>query len=158
MRMGEFPVASEVVLEVHDMEGAVHGFQVVVLPIHFHGGVHVLLIEAQVSAGFPQVGSSDVRGIDEVVAALAMLVAPEVFCDAADQRALWMPYDEAWAGLVMDGEEVELLAQDSMVAFLGFFDVVEALFERFLGTQRLCRRCVGALVGSHRRASMRRRR
>ena len=51
-----------------------------------------------------------------LIAAADALVAHPVFHDLADDAALGMPEDEAGAGDLLDAEEVELLAEDAMVA------------------------------------------
>ena len=53
-----------------------------------------------------------------------------------------MPEDEAGAGELLNGEQVELLAEQAMVALLGFFELVEVVVELFLGVER---RAVDAL-------------
>ena len=46
-----------------------------------------------------------------------------------------MPEDEACAGELLNAEEVELLAQDAMVAARGFFEAGEVGIEIFLGEE-----------------------
>ena len=40
-----------------------------------------------------------------------------------------MPEDKSWPRQFLNREQIELLAQDAMVAFLGFFDLVEIVIE-----------------------------
>src|SRR3974390_3009572 len=47
-----------------------------------------------------------------------------------------MPEDEAGAGELLNGEEIELLAEQAVVAALGFFELVEVVVELFLGVER----------------------
>src|SRR4029077_5599140 len=70
--------------------------------------------------------------IDEIVAALHERVAEPVFHFAANDAALRMPEDEAGAGVFLDAEEIELLAEAAMVAALGFFELVKIVVEIFL--------------------------
>jgi hypothetical protein len=75
-----------------------------------------------------------VRRVDELIAAAEALVAHPVFHDLADDGAFGMPEDEAGAGELLNAEEVELLAEDAMVAARGFFKAgevgVEILFRK----------------------------
>ena len=116
---GQVPIATGGRLVVHDVEGAVHRFQVVLLPLHLHGRVHVLAVEVQVAAGLPQVGPPHVRGVDQLIAGPDVLLSPEVLDDAADAGALGMPDDKAGAHLLVDGEEVQLSAQGAVVSAAG---------------------------------------
>ena len=72
------------------------------------------------------------RRVDELVAAAEALVAHPVFHHLADDGALGMPEDEACAGQLLNAVEVELLAQDAMVAPRGFFQAGEVGFKIFL--------------------------
>ncbi len=74
----------------------------------------------------------DVRRVDELVAAAEALVAHPVFHDLADDGALGVPEDEAGAGELLNAEEVELLAEDAMVAARGFFEAREVGVEILL--------------------------
>ena len=84
------------------------------------------------AADLPEFAAHDVRRVDELVAAAEALVAHPVFHDLADDGALGMPEDEAGAGELLNAEEVELLAQDAMVAARGFFKAGEVGVEIFL--------------------------
>ena len=76
------------------------------------------------------------RRVDEQIAAAQALVAHPVFHDLADDGALGMPEDEAGAGELLNAEEVELLAEDAMVAARGFFKAREVRVEIFLREER----------------------
>ena len=117
------------------MDGAVHGLEPVFGVIELHGGVHVARVEALVAADLPEFAAHDVRRVDELVAAAEALVAHPVFHDLADDGALGVPEDEACAGELLNAEEVELLAQDAMVAARGFFKAGEVGVEIFLGEE-----------------------
>ena len=60
-----------------------------------------------------------------LVAAADAFLAHPVFHGLADEAALGMPEDEAGAGDLLDGEEVELLAEDAVVARLDLFELLE---------------------------------
>jgi hypothetical protein len=67
-----------------------------------------------------------------MVAAADTLVAHPVFHDFADHGALGMPEDEAGAGDLLNAEEVELLAEEAMIALGDFFEAGEVGVEVFL--------------------------
>ncbi len=133
---GQIAVGLERVLVDEDVERTVHGLHAVFRVVQFHGGEHVLRVVAGVAGGLPEVGAGDVRREDERVAAAEILVAHPVFHLLADEAALGMPEDEAGAGELLNGEQVELLAEQAMVALLGFFELVEVVVEVFLGVER----------------------
>ena len=66
---------------------------------------------------------------DDVVAALAVLLPPEVLDDLADERALGVPVDQARAAHLVHAVEVELLAELAMVAALDLFQKVQIVFQ-----------------------------
>ena len=88
------------------------------------------------AAGLPQVDAGDMRGVDQRVAALQVLVAHPVFHLLAHDAALGMPEDQPRPGQFLDGEQVELLAQHAMVALLGFLDLVQVLVQVLPGEER----------------------
>ena len=87
------------------------------------------------AADLPEFAAHDVRRVDKLVAAAEALVAHPVFHDLADDGALGVPEDEACAGELLNAEEVELLAQDAMVAARGFFKAGEVGVQIFLGEE-----------------------
>ena len=125
-----------------DVERTVHRLHAIFRVVQFHGGEHVLRVVAFVAGGLPQIDARDVRGVDQRVAALQVLVAHPVFHLFADEAALGMPEDQARAGELLDGEQVELLAEHAMVALLGLFELVQVVVEILLGEER---RAVDAL-------------
>src|SRR5271169_2888681 len=132
----QIAVGLERVLVDEDVERTVHRLHAVFRVVQFHGGEHVLRVVAGVAGGLPQVGAGDVRSEDQRVAAAEVLVAHPVFNLLADEAALGMPEDEAGAGELLNGEQVELLAEQAMVALLGLFELVEIVVELFLGVER----------------------
>jgi hypothetical protein len=73
-----------------------------------------------------------VGGVDQQIAAAEALVAHPVFHDFADHGALGMPEDEAGAGELLNAEEVELLAEQAVVALGCFFEAREVGVEVLL--------------------------
>ena len=133
---GQIAIALGRVLVDEDVEGAVHGLEAIERIVKLHGRVHVGRVEAFVAGGLPEIHARNVRRVDELVAAAETLVAHPVFHDLADDGALGMPEDEAGAGELLNAEEVELFAEDAMVAARGFFKAGEVLVEIFLREER----------------------
>ena len=133
---GQIAVGLERVLVDEDVERTVHGLHAIFGVVQLHGGEHVLRVVAVVAGGLPEVGAGDVRSEDQRVAAAEVLVAHPVFHLLADEAALGMPEDEAGAGELLNGEQVELLAEQAMVALLGLFELVEVVVELLLGVER----------------------
>src|SRR5689334_2158802 len=103
---------------------AVHGLELVIGLLYFHWAEHTVLVKTCVAAGFPKVEPHDVRSVNEVVAALEKLVAQPVLDDFANQPALWMPENEAGAGLLLDAKKIEFDTKPAMVAALGLFQAM----------------------------------
>ena len=114
------------------MARTVHGLELVVGLFDFDGAKHAVFEKSGVAAGLPEVEAHDVRGKDEVVAALEQFVAEPVLDDLSNEAALGMPEDEAGAGFFLNAEEVELDAELAMVAALGFFKTVQMFVQLFL--------------------------
>ncbi len=93
------------------------------------GGYMFSRVEALVAGDLPQLAAHDVRREDHIVAAADAFVAHPVFHRLADQAALGMPEDQARARDLLDGEQVELLAQHAMIARLDLFQPLEVRVE-----------------------------
>ena len=113
------------VLVDHDMEGTVHRLDVVVALVHLHRRVHPLLVEAEVTALLPEPGTTDVGGIDHLIAVCVVLRPPEVLDLLPDAGPLGVPVDQAGSRLLMEREEVELLAQAPVVPPLDIGDALQ---------------------------------
>jgi len=116
------------------MPGAVHRFELVLGVVQLHGLEHVVLVEPRMPGGFPQIETHHVRGIDQGIAALEVLIAHPVLDDLANHAALRVPEDQAGSGKLLDAEQVQFLAELAMVALLGLFEAVEVRFQ-FLGVE-----------------------
>ena len=92
--------------------------------------------------GLPQLPPRHVRRVHQRVAALQILGAHPVFHLFADDPALGMPEDQSRPRQLLDGKQIELLAQHAMVALLGLFLLVDEIVEVFLREER---RSVNAL-------------
>ena len=130
--LGQVAIALGRVLVDEDVAGAVHRLEPIFGIIQFHGGVHVAGVETLVAADPPQVATHHVRRVDEQIAAAQALLFHPVFHHLAHHGALGMPEDEAGSGEFLDAEEVELLAQQAVVALGGFFEAREVLVEILL--------------------------
>ena len=78
---------------------------------------------------FPEFGAHHVWGVNERVPALQILVAHPIFNQFANNAALRVEENQARAGEVLDAEQVQLLTQLAMIPLLGFFELVEILFQ-----------------------------
>src|SRR6266571_1261423 len=129
---GKITIAAQLRFIDEDVAGAVHGLELVVGLFDLDGAEHVFFEKSGVAAGFPEVEAHDVRGEDEVVAALEQFVAEPVLNDLSNEAAFGMPEDEAGAGFFLNAEEVELDAELPMIAALGFFKTVQMFVQLFL--------------------------
>src|SRR5437660_4939220 len=66
---GKVAVAVELGLVDEDVAGTVHRLQLVIGFFDFDRAEHTVFVEIGVTAGFPEVQTHDVRGVDEIVAA-----------------------------------------------------------------------------------------
>src|SRR5882724_11103092 len=133
---GEIAVAAQLGFVDKDVARAIHGLELVVGFFDLDGAEHAVSVIAGVAAGLPEVQAHDVRGIDEVVAALDQFVLQPGFDDVADEAALGMPENQARAGFFLNAEEIEFGAKLAMVAALGFFQAMEIFVEFLLREER----------------------
>ena len=91
-----------------------------------------ILVIRIVAAGLVELDLADVRGVDRLIAALDQLVLQEVLEDAADDRPLGHPEDQARADQGRDREQVQLLAELAVVALLRLLDLGEVGVELLL--------------------------
>jgi hypothetical protein len=70
------------------------------------------------------------------IATLQILLAHPVFHLFADDAALGMPEDQPRPGQLLDGKQIELLAQHAMVALLRFFQLLQVRVKILLGKKR----------------------
>ena len=82
------------------------------------------------------------RRVQELVAVLQVLDAPEILDCQAHAGALGVPVDEPRAGFLVDGVQVELLAQLAVIALL---DLLQALQVRIQIRLRFPRGAIDAL-------------
>ena len=118
-------VAARLSLVHQDGKRAVHGLEQVLHAIDVHRGVHAVAVEVPVAADLPEVDLGDVRRVDNVVAALAMLPPPEVLYRFPDDGALGVPVDEARAALLVSAEDIQLAAQLAVVTLLYLLQFLE---------------------------------
>src|SRR5690606_9287643 len=80
--------------------------------------------------------------VDEVIAALELLLLLELLDLVPNHGALWLPEDQSGADLLIHGEEVQLLAQPAVVTLGGLFQLLQVVVQLFL---RVPGRAVDAL-------------
>ncbi len=132
---GQVPVRPHPRLVDHDVERAVHRLQVIVLLVDGHRRVHAVLVEAEVPRGLPEAFAPDMGGVEDLVAAVPVPLAPVLLDDGPDPAALGMPEDEAAAEVLGGAEKVELLAEPPVVALLGLLDHGQVFVEVLLGEE-----------------------
>src|SRR5713226_7814656 len=132
---GQVPVAVQLRLVNQNVAGAVHGLELVIGFFDFDRAKHTVFVKIGVAAGLPEIEAHDVRGVDQVVAALQQLFAQPVFDDLSNQAALGVPENQAGAGFFLDAEEVQLRAELAVIAALGFLNAVEMCVQLFLGEE-----------------------
>ena len=116
------------------MHRAVHRLEVVVDPllthvalgidlcIELHRRVHALGVPLEVARLLEQRAFRDVRGVDELVAALLVALARVVLHDPAHDPALRVEDSKARPDLLGEREQVEFGAEAAMVAALGLLE------------------------------------
>ncbi|MPN10867.1 hypothetical protein SDC9_158164 [bioreactor metagenome] len=77
------------------------------------------------TAGLPEPRTAEVGGIDHLIAVGIMLVAPEVLDRLTNTRPHRVPIDQAGTGFLMQTEQIELLAELAVVAFLHILKVLQ---------------------------------
>ena len=101
-----------------------------------HGRELSVAVIGEMAAGAIQLQPADVRRVHRLVAAPQQLLLDKGLQQAADSRSLGHPQDESAAHGRTDGEKVELLAQDAVIAFLGFFELFQVGIEVLLAEKR----------------------
>mmetsp|Transcript_242 Transcript_242/g.520 ORF Transcript_242/g.520 Transcript_242/m.520 type:complete len:650 (-) Transcript_242:126-2075(-) len=113
---GEVAVRARRVLENQHVEGAVHRLDLVLRPLHLHLVEHVVFVELVVARRLPQVDRRHVRRVEQLVPAAHVRLLPVLLHQVAHRRALGVPEDQPSARRLLDGEEVELLAESAVVS------------------------------------------
>mmetsp|Transcript_10564 Transcript_10564/g.22520 ORF Transcript_10564/g.22520 Transcript_10564/m.22520 type:complete len:412 (+) Transcript_10564:1084-2319(+) len=103
------------------MEGAVHGFDLILFVLDLHLIEHSLFVEVEVSGSFPQVEIGDVRCVDDVVILVNVLLLPKVFDFTSDGGAFGVPEDESSSGVFLNRKKIQLLPQSPMIPLLRLF-------------------------------------
>ena len=117
---GQIPVAPDLGLVYQHVGQAVHGLDAVALLVHL-GEVHVFAIIFVVPGTLPKLGLEDLRTDDDLISAPQVFLAFEILEDRPQERALGVPDDHARAGFLVDGEQIQVLAQPSVVPLFGLF-------------------------------------
>ena len=123
-------VAAKVGLVDDDVVRAVDGAQLELLAVfENHRRVHVFLVELRVAARPVKVETRDVRRAHVQVPARKLLVDDEALQLAPDRGAVGQPQRQARANALVDGEELQLLAEPLVVALLGLLEELQVVVE-----------------------------
>lgn len=71
-------------------------------------------------------------GIKQFVVVPVVLVLPVVLDQPSELRTFGLPENQARTDLIVDGKELEILAQSAMISLLCFFQVTEMPLQRLL--------------------------
>ena len=88
------------------------------------------------TAGLPQVEPADVRREHQLIPAAEQLLPQKVFDLLADEAPLGMPEYQARSCLILDAEQVQVLAQAPVVALPGFVKLGKVGVQLFLREER----------------------
>mmetsp|Transcript_8871 Transcript_8871/g.11306 ORF Transcript_8871/g.11306 Transcript_8871/m.11306 type:complete len:299 (-) Transcript_8871:324-1220(-) len=130
---GQVAVGAKTLFVNEAMEGAVHGLDLILFPLHIHLVEHALLVKVVVPGSLPQVQVRDVGSVQQIVPARYVLVLPKVFHNTPHGRPLGMPEHESPPGVFLDREEVKLLAEHTVVPFLRFLQFLLVHLELLRG-------------------------
>src|SRR5579883_288570 len=93
--------------------------------VHEERRILGIAIVGEMAAGTIQLQPADVRSVNRLIAALEQLVLDESLQNAAHGRTLWHPQNQTAANRRADGEQLQLLAQDAVIAFLRLFELMQ---------------------------------
>ena len=128
----QIAVRMHVALVDLDVARAVHRLEVVVDFLDRHRGVHVLPVRLEMPARLVDLLGRNMRRVDDLVAALELLLLLELLDLVADHRAARMPKDQAWPDLIIDREEIEVAAQSPVISPLCLFDSSQVIVQFLL--------------------------
>jgi hypothetical protein len=117
-------------IDLH-VAGAVHRLDpiVLLLPFHLHRREHHLRVGLEVPRSPEERLPRDVRRVDEIVPAAQQLVLEESPEHELDHRALRVPVDQSRPHILLDAEQVELLAEQPVVAPASLLEPPEVFFQ-----------------------------
>ena len=104
----------------------------VVLTVQLHGREHAVRVEVQVSGLLEQVALGDVRRVHKGVAVFQVAATGVLFHFQADDAAVRVEHWEARTDLVGEAEQIQLLAEATVVALFGFLHHGEVFLKRLL--------------------------
>ena len=112
----QLPVAAEGAGIGEHVEGAVHRLELVLPLVHLHRTEHRLVVEIQMTGGFPEADIGHVGGVEQLVARLEVELPPQVLNQQAHTGTAGMPEHKASAGLIFNREQVQVGAEAAVVA------------------------------------------
>ena len=120
----------------HDVERAVHGLGAIRLPVDVHRRVHEIGVVLEMARELVEPLAGDVGRVHELVAALEVLLLPELLDQVAHHAALGVPVDQPRSHLLVDREQIQLLAEPAVVALERLLDAEQMSFQLRQGRKR----------------------
>ena len=117
----------------HDVPGAVHRLGEQLFLFRGLDPEHVVPVVVVVPGGLEELVPVHVRRRHEDVVPPVQLLAEELLDLAPDDRAARVPEDQPGAGLLVDRDQVEVLAEAAVVPLLGLFEPRQMRLELGLG-------------------------
>jgi len=139
----QFTITAQMRIVNEHVRNAVHGLDAVHIAFNLRE-IHIFTVVGVMAGLFPQLTAQNLRALHKLIAALDMFAAQEIFKNRAEQHPLGQPEDHTGGHILMEREQIELLAELAVVAALGFLDAVQVFLE-ILGVGK--GRCVDA--GKH---------
>src|SRR5665213_1104357 len=100
-----------------------------------HRRILRISIVREVAASAIKLQPADVRRVDRLIAALYQFVLDERLQQTAHNRPARHPQDQTAAGRVANGEQLELFAQNAVVALLRLLDLMQMSVEFLLAEE-----------------------
>mmetsp|Transcript_11062 Transcript_11062/g.32042 ORF Transcript_11062/g.32042 Transcript_11062/m.32042 type:complete len:219 (+) Transcript_11062:809-1465(+) len=126
---GEISIRSQLIGIHQTMEGAVHRFDLVHFIFDIHLIKHIRAVEIKMARRFPQVQVGNVWGVNDIISILLVGGLPEIFDDLANLGSLRMPEDKATTGVFLNGKEIQLFAEHTVISLLCLLQHFLVLFK-----------------------------
>jgi hypothetical protein len=119
--------------EDQDVKGAVHRLEVVALAlVEHHRRIHAFGEPREVTGRLKEVSLGDVRRVHELVARDFVTMARVLLQHAANDAAFGVKDGEAWPDLTGKREEVEFMAESTVVTLLSLGELGHVHGQRLL--------------------------
>src|SRR6476469_987423 len=120
-----------------DMTGAVHRLRTIRAAFDVHRAEHVLLEVLEVPGDLKQLFADDVRCVDELISVTKDQSTLVLLDLVSDDRAFWMPEDQARANARIGRVEIELRGESTMIASFRLLVSMQMLLEILLLPARI---------------------